>query len=88
MPQPLCHSLDLTVVLSPHSTGFEPRDTCISPAEYLRVHCKLIALKPFVPESQQAGSHSSQAESSLGEPMVVSVIPVRAGQGSSAELCL
>lgn len=37
----------------------------ISPAEYLRGHCKLIALKPFVPESQQAGSYSPQAESSL-----------------------
>lgn len=49
----------------PHPTGFEPRDTSISSAEYLRGRCKLMALKPSIPESQQAGSHSPQAESNL-----------------------
>lgn len=49
---------------------------------------KLFTLKPFIPEFQQAGSHSPQAESSFRDPMVISVVPMRAGQGSSTELCL
>lgn len=53
------------MVLSPNSTGFEPSNTYISPAEYLRGCCKLLALKPFIPDSQQAGSHSPQAGSNL-----------------------
>lgn len=57
--------LDLIMVLSPNSTGFEPRVTCISPAEYPRGLCQLFSLKPFNPESQQAGRHSPQAESWL-----------------------